>query len=677
MTGLGRDRPPLPARPAGFPVFRMNPSHHDDADPSDAAGRGWKDYLRWFLRRFWIFAIALVGGVLLGLYIYSVTPPQYLSSATIEILRVKREAADIAEQEKIRMSGAAEMLSASERLRLPQIYIEAAKTPLLQNRDDIVPAVARFPWASQPVVSTEELSPEVVGALLSRWVKVRWRTDTALLDLTATHTDPELARDALAAVLTAYERLSESRVEGSSEYALDYILSTSAEIKERLLKLESELLLYQRCLGVSKEIDEAERQIAEMEKRYLPKWPPLVEAKELLRILESRFEQEVEQVKGLSEEEGAFWEKSLANLGGTGEGRSKAMRQLAATRANVLQRELEAEKQVYDNLILQLKEGKVTRGFAGRQFEVVQPPTLPPVPFAPSQAKLLVQFGGGGAALGVAVIMLLGFLDPTLRTVDELERLCGIPVVGAMPAFRSRESRAGSLELELDAQSPSSEAIRSLRTGLTFLGTAEERCTFLVTSAIPGEGKSWVASNLAHAFAVQGDRTLLIDADLRRPVHAEIFGYPKDSKGLSDLLSLGVPVKEIIQRTEISENLFLIAAGSRSANPAELLAGRSLRPLVEKLTEYFDRIVIDSAPLVPVSDSVPLAKIAQSVVLVARMGKTPRGAIARAVRVLADNGTRPVGLVANGLPRARTRGGQGYYYSYSGGYSSYTREESK
>jgi succinoglycan biosynthesis transport protein ExoP len=652
------------------------PSPVDPESPDASLGRGWQDYLRWFLRRFWIFAIALVGGILLGLYVYSVTPPTYLSSATIEILRVKRDAAEIAEQEKIRMSGAAEMLSASERLRLPQIYIEAAKTPLLQNREDLVPAKPRFPWNEQVKASSEELSPEIVGALVSRWVKVRWRTDTALLDLTATHTDPALARDALAAVLTAYERLSESRVEGSSEYALEYILDTSSEIKERLLKLESEILLYQRCLEVGKEIDEAERQIAEMEKRYLPKWPPLVEAKELQRILEGRFEQEVNQVVGLSEEERAHWEKSLEGISAVSGGdRSKAVRQLAATRANVLQRELEAEKQVYDNLILQLKEGKVTRGFAGRQFEVVQPPTLPPIPFAPSKTKLLVQFGGGGAALGLGVIFLLGILDPTLRTVAELERLAGIPVVGAMPAFKKRDTRANSLELTLDSQSPPSEAIRSLRTGLTFLGTAEERCTFLVTSAIPGEGKSWVASNLAHSFAVQGDRTLLIDADLRRPVHSEIFGYPKDSKGLADLLSLGTPVKEILLRTDVSENLFLIPAGSWSANPAELLAGRSLRPLIEKLMEYFDRIVIDSAPLVPVSDTLPIAKIAQSVVLVSRMGQTPRGAIARAVRLLADNGTRPVGLVANGLPRARTMGGHGYYYSYTGGYSGYSRKE--
>jgi capsular exopolysaccharide synthesis family protein len=508
---------------------------------------------------------------------------------------------------------------------------------------------------------------------------VRWRTDTTLLDLYATHTDPAIARDSLAAVLAAYEQLSESRVEGSSEYVLEYILDSSSEIKERLLGLESTLQLYQRCLQLSKEIDEAERQVAEMEKRYLPKWPALVEAKELLKILQDRFLQEFNQVMNLSEEERKYWETSLASLQGASlDALANAKRQVVSTRSNVLERELEAEKAVYDNLILQLKEGNVTRGFASRQFEVVQPPTMPAAPVAPIKSRMLIQFAGGGAALGLAIIMLLGFLDPTLRTVAEIEQFCGLPVVAGLPAFKKRESRSDSLELARDPQSKASEAIRSLRTGLTFLGTAEERCTFLVASSVPGEGKSWVASNLAHSFALQGDRTLLIDADMRRPAQGEVFGYGREPKGLADVLSLGTPLKEVILRSELSEELFLIPAGSWSANPAELLSGKSLQPLLDKLSEYFDRIVIDSAPLVPVSDSIPIAKLVQSVVLVVRVGSTPKGAIKRAIRVLSDNGSHPVGIVANGLPRTRTSGAHGYYYSYSGSgsYSGYSSKES-
>ncbi|MEQ1839812.1 MAG: hypothetical protein ABL994_05345, partial [Verrucomicrobiales bacterium] len=144
----------------------------EEGGSESGPARGLQDYFRWFLRRFWIFCITLVGGYLLGLYVYSITPPIYIASATIEILRVKREAADIAEEEKIRMTGAAEMLSASERLRLPVIYVEAAKGPLFANRANLIPQQMRLPWREPVEYSSEDLTPEMIGGMLSGWVNV-------------------------------------------------------------------------------------------------------------------------------------------------------------------------------------------------------------------------------------------------------------------------------------------------------------------------------------------------------------------------------------------------------------------------------------------------------------------------------------------------------------------------
>jgi len=641
-------------------------------------GRGLGDYWRWFLRRFWIFLITSVGGLLLGLFIYSETPPTYQSISTIEVLRVKQDAADVDEEEKIRMSGASEMLSTSEKLRLADLYIEAARSSLFLNREKVVSQAFRFPWQKPVQYAAADLNPEIVGGMMRGWVSVRWRPDTALLDITAVHSDPTIARDALVGLLSAYEQSTQDKVAGSSNYALEYILESSTEVKERMLGLETTVRLYNRCLELSQEVRVAERQIAEMEKRYLPQWPALVEAKELRSILRTRFSTELEQVLRLSSDEKTFWEGNEASISSSGEeGKVDARIQLVSTRSSVLERELEAEQQIYDNLITKLKEGNVSKGFASKQFDVVQAPTLPGGQIAPIKSKILMKYGLAGAALGIGIIFLIGFLDPTARTVDELEEVSKYPVIAAMPASRNR-NREGALALLGDAQSPAAEAVRSLRAGLTYLGTPDERRTFLVTSAVPGEGKSWVAANLAHAFAIQGDRTLLIDADLRRPVQSEVFAYACDSKGLADHLSQETPLKEIIHPSEYSKNLFLLSAGSQSANPSELLAGRALKPFLEKLSEFFDRIIIDSAPLLPVSDSIPLAKLSQSVVLVTRMGKTPKGAIRRAIRILRENRTEPVGLVANGLPRSRSKGSYGYYYSYQGGggYGSYASKES-
>lgn len=657
----------------------MNQSRSPDGYASEegSSGRGLADYWRWFLRRFWIFLITTVGGLLLGLYVYTGTPPAYQSLTTIEVLRVKKDAADVDEEEKIRMSGGSEMLSTTEKLRLADLYVEAARSSLFLNRENLVSQSFRYPWQEPVQYSAADLNPQVVGGMMRGWVSVRWRPDTALVDITSVHSDPVIARDALVGLLSAYEQATQDKVEGSSNYALEYILETSTEIKNRMLGLEQTVRLYNRCLELSEEVRAAERQIAEMEKRYLPQWPALVEAKELRSILRGRFSSELEQVLRLSADEKSFWEGNEVSIGGNGEeGKIDARIQLVSTRSSVLERELEAEQQIYDNLITKLKEGNISKGFASKQFDVVQAPTLPGGPFAPVKTKVLTKFGLGGAALGIGIIFLIGFLDPTTRTVDELEEVSKHPVIGAMPASRNTQ-RKGAIVLLGDAQTPGAEAVRSLRAGLTYLGTVDERRSFLITSAVPGEGKSWVAANLAYAFAAQGDRTLLIDADLRRPVQAEFFGYNKNCKGLADHLSQETPLKDIILQSEISKNLFLLSAGSSSANPAELLAGRGLQPFLEKLSEFFDRIIIDSAPLLPVSDSIPLAKLSQSVVLVTRMGKTPKGAIRRAIRTLTDNRTPPVGLVANGLPRSRSKGSYGYYYSYQGGggYGSYASKD--
>ncbi|MEM9283872.1 MAG: polysaccharide biosynthesis tyrosine autokinase [Verrucomicrobiota bacterium] len=652
---------------------------YGNANPQ--ASRGLKDYFRWFLRRFWIFLLCLLGGFFLGLYIYSNTPETYQSYATIEIKRSKQEAADVDDSERIRMTGIGEILSASEKLKMPSLYTDIAASHLFANREGVVRKEFNLPWEeSFEDLNSADLSAGALGGMMQSWVSVRWREDTTLMDVIATHSSPEIARDVLVGLLSEYERSVESKVAGSSEDALEYILNTTDEIKAKLLALEKTNRLYNRCIELSLQIRESETRINEMEKRYLPKWPPLVEAKELARILREKFASELQQVLRVSEEERKFWEENESVLAGLDEkALTNAQIQLVSTRSSVLAREIEVEQQMFDNLTTKLKEGNFSKGYATKQFEVLQPPSLPTLPVGPDQLKILLKFTAGGGALGIAIIFLIGFLDPTVRTVSDLELLSAVPVIGAIPVGKFGKDRSDALALLSDKKSQATEAIRTLRAGLTFLGDTDERCTFLITSALPGEGKSWVASNLALAFATQGDRTLMIDADLRRPVQNETFGYDGDHKGLTDHLSLGESLKEVIQKTQLSENLFLMSAGSRSANPAELLAGKQLPGLLDKLSEYFDRIIIDSAPLIPVSDTFPLVRLAQSVVLVCRIGKTPSAGIKRAIRIIGDNGKEPVGIVANGLPRTRSKRAYGYYYSYMGGgnYSYYNGEDSE
>ena len=159
---------------------------------------------------------------------------------------------------------------------------------------------------------------------------------------------------------------------------------------------------------------------------------------------------------------------------------------------------------------------------------------------------------------------------------------------------------------------------------------------------------------------------MLVDADLRKGVLHATFKLDHDAPGVTNFLSRTNSFTDVIHRTEV-ENLWFIPGGGRSANPAELLGGRNLDGFLAELSKGFDRVIIDSAPLVPVSDTLPLAKRAQSVIMVYRMGKTPRKALFRALKTLRANQAEPVGIVANFLPRVAGRSAYGYYYGYHGG----------
>jgi Mrp family chromosome partitioning ATPase len=258
-------------------------------------------------------------------------------------------------------------------------------------------------------------------------------------------------------------------------------------------------------------------------------------------------------------------------------------------------------------------------------------------------------------------------------------------------------------------ESPAAEAFRNLRAALSLLGPEAERKVSLFTSAVPSEGKSFTSANYALVLAQQGYRVLLIDGDLRRPNMHKIFRFPEakirnNSKedstpgvtdclvGETDLASAArqIPAGEIQLVDEDIEltgkiltaaggQLYVLAGGRRAPNPAEILAGPFFGQLIAEAARLFDRVVIDSAPILAVSDTLLMTPHAQTVCIVVRAAKTPRTAVRRAIMLLAKSGIRPAGLVLNRLRRSR---GVGYYYYYAshgygdgeGAYSrSYTR----
>ena len=330
---------------------------------------------------------------------------------------------------------------------------------------------------------------------------------------------------------------------------------------------------------------------------------------------------------------------------------------------NVLAREVDSDRALYEAVLTRLKETDVTKGLGQDTIRIAEPARVPDRPIKPSVSFALGTALLGGLLLGMGAIFGSSALDRSLGTVDAAEERLKLPALGAVPKADKKVSPEDGLLVLEEPQSAVAEAFRTLRTSLSLLGSESERRTFLFTSAVPGEGKTFCSVNFAVSLAQQGLRTLLIDADLRLPTVHQAFFENNKHAGLSDVIA-GQKNFDSAVRPAAVPHLFVLTAGERAPNPAELLGGRGFGELIRNVAPQYDRIVIDSAPVNAVSDTLLLVKHAQSVVVVVHAGKTPDKAVIRACQKLSDAGSKPVGFILNRLPK---RAGIGYYYHYSSG----------
>jgi len=358
-----------------------------------------------------------------------------------------------------------------------------------------------------------------------------------------------------------------------------------------------------------------------------------------------------------------------------------------------LARQAETDRALYESVLRQIKDTNLTKDAQTTAISIVEHSPLRRLPVSPSVPKSILLGLLGGLALGFGFVYLLDILDRSIKTVDQAETTLSLPVLSAVPEIR-QERTAGQKDSEtlsrsetyrLMAEAPegaTAEAFRNLRASLSLLGPEIERKVFLFTSAVPNEGKSFSSANYALALAQQGYRVLLIDGDLRRPslhkifVRADQTAAEEDPAGLVDCLVGAAELSSAVRtasagwlEVEASEKLTatggqlsVLTGGRRAPNPAELLSGPGFGRLLSEAASLFDRVVIDSAPVLAVSDTLLMTPLVQTVCVVIYAGKTARNAVQRALGMLTAAGGRPAGIVLNRLP---PRSGSGYYYYYS------------
>jgi succinoglycan biosynthesis transport protein ExoP len=345
---------------------------------------------------------------------------------------------------------------------------------------------------------------------------------------------------------------------------------------------------------------------------------------------------------------------------------------------NILKREAEASKALYDGLMTKLKEVGISAALQSSNIRVVDPAMIPTYPSRPAKARNIALAFLVGLVGGIGLALMREYLDNTVKTPDDIETLARLPSLAVVPQFGSsngngRRNRllpgistnGHQKRIELVAQhlpkSQMSEAFRALRTSLLLSQPGRPPQVILVTSALPREGKTTAAANLAVTLAQLGDRTVLVDADLRKPGVSRLLnlasgkyaGFSSYLAGVSSLDLVIVPHPDI-------PNLAAIPTGPLPPNPADLLSSHKLTEAIAELRTKFKFIVIDSPPIMAATDAVILSVQTDGVLLVVRSGETPKEAFTRTRDLLMSVKCHILGVVLNAVDS----GAPDYYYSY-------------
>src|SRR3954451_24984735 len=510
---------------------------------------------------------------------------------------------------------------------------------------------------------------------------------------------------------------------GLVEDKLQDLNSKLTAAKAERIRLEGELvqidqsrenidaLLQVPSISASAMVTEARRTVTQIEAaittyalRYRDKHPRMIAAKASLADAKEKLRQAVLAQPAILRnaiEQTKATEGSLQRALQDQQGVAVALNRTAIGYQE-LARQAETDRALYESVLRQIKDTNLAKDVKANAVSVIEHSPLPSFPVSPRPSRTILLGLLGGFAVGLALVFGVDALDRSIKTVDQAESTLGLPVFAAVPDTtdegpvsrlkrRSKAFRSSNYRVVVETpESPAAEAFRNLRAALSLLGPEAERKVSLFTSAVPNEGKSFTSANYSLALAQQGYRVLLIDGDLRRPNVHKIFRFSnarnnsnEDSPpgvtdclvGEADLASAArqIPAGEIQlvdESIEVTGNilaatggqLFVLAGGRRAPNPAEILAGPFFGQLIAKAATLFDRVVIDSAPILAVSDTLLMMPHVQTVCIVVRASKTPRAAIRRAITLLAKSGIRPAGLVLNRLRRSR---GVGYYYYYA------------
>jgi capsular exopolysaccharide synthesis family protein len=403
---------------------------------------------------------------------------------------------------------------------------------------------------------------------------------------------------------------------------------------------------------------ELKSQLAQLNSKFGGGYPKVHELKSQLARLDSAIQTEVDNVgKRLNDDY-----LSAAKTEGLLRDQFSAQKSAAyklnehAVQFAVLKHEVETSRELYDTLQVKLKVAGVTAGLNSSYISVVDPADIPSNPIEPKVRSNLAMGLFGGLLTGLLLAFMAESFDDTVSTSSELETFTGLPVLCSIPVnsfgrlkgvSEGAKSSAVVPMLVNNPRSQAAEAFRGLRTSILLSTPDLQPKVIAIVSSIATEGKTTVAANLGVSFAQRGESVLLIDADLRRSALHSQFGVPYSAAGVSTMLTQRTNGNGIITPLESLPTLKLLPAGPHPPNPAELLGSKRMAEVLGHYSGEYDRIILDTPPILSVSDALALANLADAVVLVIRSGVARRKAVLRVRDLLQRSNTNLVGIVFN------------------------------
>lgn len=424
-------------------------------------------------------------------------------------------------------------------------------------------------------------------------------------------------------------------------------------------------------------------QYTQLSTKFGPGYPLLAETQTDLAKVNSQIDAHTSTIKGRVQQEfnaALTSEQLLQQQYNEQTEKAYALNRQQAEYA-VLRAEVTSSRDLYNTLQYKLQQAGVDAGLAAVNTMLLDTARAPLYPIEPKKQTIL---GFGvllGLFVGVGLSFLLEAVSDKIQNIEQLERILQLPLLSVVPHFRNRFSKLAppyfnSAGIEVPdmlttfvrPSSREAEAFRTLRSSVLLSSLDSPARTILVTSSLAGEGKSTTASNYAVVLAQNGNRVLLIDGDLRRPTLHLQFGISTADVGLSDFLLGEVSQPPFLQPLPGLPSLQLLPAGKKVALPSEMLGSTKFRTSLDQWKAEFDVVVIDSAPLLVVSDSLPLSSWVDAMVLVARYNVTPMKVLKRVRTVLARGNANVAGLILNDLSSGTSDYG-GYSYGYGEGYN--------